>query len=344
MKKKSADRNKYYFYLTSVAVLALLLGSVVTIWLFSWGKNGDSRDSNAYNPPVAQENNFKPEEDIEKVSHPLTGEMVLKDSFGWPVAIMIDNVKYSRPQAGLEKAGIIYEALVEGGITRYLGIFDSFNLPSKIGPVRSARPYFIDFAEEYKGIFIHAGGSPSALSQLSSANVYDLDGIRKEEYFWRDQSREAPYNLYISNTSINHFIEKQNIPKNFSSFSSWKFSQDKKNWPFHGPVVKIGFQEEVTWIYQKENGFYRRQDNGLKAKNLIILETDTRTVDEIGRLFIRTQGKGPALFFQQGRVSGGQWEKKDGRTRFYDYKGSEISLIPGPTWIEIISPDTVVTY
>lgn len=336
-KKSKLKKDKKHLYLASGIALFLLIVGIV----FGWSTNNEHKPEEALNPDA------KPNINVQqiKVEHPLTGQLVSKEEIGFPISVIIDNISFSRPPSGLEKALNVYECPVEGNITRYLAIFDSSDLPSKIGPIRSARPYFIDFAEEYGNIFIHAGGSPQALSQLEQTSLYNLDEIKKGDYFYRDNQRQAPYNLYTSKELIEKFIEDKNISLNFSlSFEPWLYSQDEKNWPFHGPEINITFYEDVIWQYDDKEEVYIRSKDGFQCNNLIILKTDIEVIDQIDRRFIRTDGEGEALFFEKGKMLSGWWKKENGRTKFYEKNGQEVSLIPGKTWIEVVSSETVITY
>ena len=121
----------------------------------------------------------------------------------FPVAVVIDNDVLARPQAGLARASLVYEAPVEGGMTRYLAIFPADIDLEVIGPVRSARPYFVVWAEELRALFVHCGGSPEALARLKADTVYDLNEFYNNAYFWREESdnRSAPHNVLISGTN-----------------------------------------------------------------------------------------------------------------------------------------------
>jgi len=133
-----------------------------------------------------------------------------------PVVVMIENHYDSRPVAGLEKASIIYETIIEGGITRFLAVFDGGVSAKRIGPVRSARPFFIDMAEEWDGVYFHAGGSPEALaelkfSDLDRVNEISADGV----FFWRDISKLPPHNLYTSSILMERAIASKNFGCSF---------------------------------------------------------------------------------------------------------------------------------
>ena len=118
-----------------------------------------------------------------------------------PIAVMIDDLSPARPQSGLQSASIVWHAPAEGGIPRYMAIFAD-TLPKEVGPVRSARLYFIQWASEWKAVYVHAGGLPQALATLAAKGhgqlVFNADEFRYSSYFRRSRDRFAPHNLYSS--------------------------------------------------------------------------------------------------------------------------------------------------
>ena len=119
-----------------------------------------------------------------------------------PIAVMIDNHSGAWPQANLNKAYIVYEIVVEGGETRLMALFKGQNL-EKIGPVRSSRHYFLDYALENDAIYVHHGWSPQAESDISTLRVNNINGIQESsKNFWRVKDKSAPHNLFTSTASI----------------------------------------------------------------------------------------------------------------------------------------------
>jgi len=228
------------------------------------------------------------------------------------------------------------------------------SLPQKIGPVRSARPYFADWAAEYKGIFIHAGGSPQALDNIKSHlyDFYNLDEIGGDGiYFWRDAQRSRPHNLYILPESIERAIKKKGWPldvnDDFLELDVKKkiVSSDDE---IDSSIIKIDYKEPVIWQFDRAmNSYFRYQNNKpfmdegngqIRSSNVIIQKTEVKILDKIGRRLIKTFGHGDAFIFQGGHVIKGVWIKNQttGRTFFYDQQGEKIKFLPGPVWIEIV--------
>lgn len=273
------------------------------------------------------------------------------------VGVMIDNHPEAWPQRGLSQARVVYEAPVEGGITRFLAIFDNAQMVEKVGPVRSARPYFIDWLKEYgDGLYMHCGGSPAALALLGNADIFSANEYYKGSYYWRDEARQAPHNLYTDSEEWQKFILKYGADRSARDWEGWKFKRDIKNIEEIKDIegdsvkrVKIKYRPEydVEWVYNLESNRYERWQNGQKmldadmpvtAENVLIQSAAVEILDDIGRRGIETVGEGEARVLLLGKLIRGSWRREDlnSRTRFYDKDGKEIELIPGQTWVEVV--------
>jgi len=275
-------------------------------------------------------------------------------------AVMIDNLALARPQHGLSSASVVYEAPVESGITRFMAVFPASLALEKIGPVRSARPYFIDFAAEYDAIYAHVGGSPQALERLKGTyEVFDLNQFWNGGVFWRSRDREAPHNVYTSSEDLDAFA----VSKGYESreLDPWLFKDDmnEDERPYFGGDLSVDakYKEYVAdWSYDtKTNDYARRQGSGdhvdalsddqIRAKNVLVQFTDIEVIDGVGRRKVRTSGEGEAIIALDGQVYNGTWSKgSSGRTRFYDKNGDEILLNRGTTWVTIVATGTEVSY
>ena len=278
-----------------------------------------------------------------------------KSAESFPVAVVIDNDIMARPQESLSKASLVYEVPVEGGMTRYLAIFPADIDLSAVGPVRSARPYLVALAEELKALFVHCGGSQEALNLIKEADLYDLNEFYNANYFWRDRSsvRLAPHNVLISGDNWRSYLEKRGLSDNKAE--AWLFKEEAKLDPApEAQDINIYFSANfrAMWRYQPDTNSYRRFFNGLEsadgfgpiqAKNVIIQFTDTKVLDEAGRLQLDLSGSGEAKICVDGICRQGVWRQRDGRrTRYYYEDGEEIKLNPGVTWIEIAGSNTRV--
>lgn len=279
-----------------------------------------------------------------------------------PVTVMIENLSSVRPQAGLQAANVVYEALAEGGITRFLVIYASGDEMSEIGPVRSARPYFLDWAAEYHGLYAHAGGSPEALGSIPEYPFQDLDQINgQQNYFWR--KKEVPimeHSLFTSSQLLSFAVRDKELPEN-GDFESWVFKDEaeKSARPPEEKKISIDYSTysyKVDYVYNSEKNVYLRFNGGeehldslskeqISVKNVIVQYLKTSLVDA-SRLGMETVGDGGALIFRDGLMIQGTWQKesRDSRTKFLDEQGQEIPLNRGNIWIEAVPTDRNVTY
>jgi hypothetical protein len=303
---------------------------------------------------------------------PLNGELFTKgEKQIWegrrPLTVMIENHSDARPQSGLSKADVIYEAVAEGGITRFLAIYYCGAAAEDfiIGPVRSARTYFIDFASEYGDypLYAHVGGA-------NDLNQFSL-GFPT---FWRDYERlgrpvATEHTMYSTPDKLYEIAHERGLDAQDDDgnrwdedFQSWQFKDDGQE---KGSVDKIefdfwsGHQEyRVTWQYDQENNQYLRLNNGeehkdlnndeqLKAKVVIVqFMIEKGPVDALKHLLYTTIGTGKALVFQDGQVTTTTWSKADrqSRTVFKDSRGEEIKLNRGQIWLEIVPVGQEVNY
>lgn len=296
----------------------------------------------------------------------LNGAMVAEGSEALrPLAVMIENHPDARPQSGLSKASVVYEAIAEGGITRFMAVFGDARTSVRVGPVRSARPYFVDFATEYKAFYAHVGGNANALDQIKATGVYDLDqfGLGEPTYK-RDFSRNVAteHTMYSTTDKLWDAATVKRGWGTNAEYDSWNFADDVA--ASVRPVtqtVTVNFSTPsflVDWQYNPTTNSYARVMGGkphvdaidnqqITVKN-IVLQTVTRTplttrINEHGWLMQLT-GSGKALVIQNGKATEATWKKTGtGRTRYYNAAGDEIPLIRGQTWISMVHPDTTVT-
>lgn len=277
------------------------------------------------------------------------------------VGVMVETHPDARPMIGFSKAKIVYEAPVEGSFTRYLAIFDSKQNVPKIGPVRSARPYFIDWLQEYgDGLYMHSGGSPEALGLIKSRNIFDANEFYWGEYYWRDQVRSAPHNLYTSSDNWKKILDEYgNNKEQFTPAKAWKYAAIVGKNIASDSKLSIDFNSTygVMWNYDPKSLLYVRSVNGLRekdadgagvfARNVIIQFTDVNLItgDDSGRKTVRTLGTGKAMVLKKGSIITGTWEKKNltDRTRFYDKNHREVLFAPGNTWVEVVPTDAKIS-
>jgi|WetSurMetagenome_2_1015567.scaffolds.fasta_scaffold03831_7 hypothetical protein len=293
------------------------------------------------------------------VRRAVDGVYVKPEEANYPaVAVMIDNHPDARPQSGIDKASLVYEAEVEGNYTRLMAVFASLYNVKEIGPVRSARPYFIDWAEELNSIYVHCGGSPEALADLAQDNILDLNEFYNGQYFWRGQAKNAPHNIFISSENINKFLEDRkifsgnNIARNFKDDSPISKASSSA-------AIKINYniaEFKVEWVYDAGNNSYVRylggkpeltaDGNKITAKNILIQTVPATVVDAELRLKMNTVGSGSAVLCQDGICQKGKWSKSQlgSTTKFTYSNGQEMRFNAGPTWIEIVRPEIKIEY
>jgi len=269
-----------------------------------------------------------------------------------PYAVMIENKDDSRPPAGLTRASIVYEAPAEAGITRFLAVYDPYEEIDKIGPVRSARDYYIDWAAQYYPLYAHVGGSPQALAAIPEANIFDLNEFYNWKYFWRAHDRYAPHNVYTSSSRLAEAISDKEISEVYD-YETWRFKDDRAIEDPGAQKIIVDFSipvYEVTWQWASGTNEYMRyhnvsqphlDENGAEiiAKNIAVIATEAYVIDNEGRLKLRTTGKGKAWVFRDGEVVEGTWSKpnSDSPLKFYDVTGRDVELNRGATWVEVIT-------
>lgn len=287
-----------------------------------------------------------------KAVNPLTGlaDMDVKYINQRPLAVMVENEYHARPQSGLDKASVVYEILAEGGITRFLALFLGEDI-DEIGPIRSARPYFIDYAMEYNSIYIHYGASPQGYSDLKELKINDIDGIYDGVTFWRDSSRKEPHNAYSSTEKMLRTSEKRGYLKPVD-LKVWDFNEQDA--PPQGEALekfKLTYfnNYSVSYTYDAAKKAYERYINGkphtdrktgepIFVKNIIIQYVNARVIDKVGRLEIKTTGSGKAYYISDGFCEEIKWKKdsRSSRTVYTLTDGTELKINPGNTWIQVM--------
>lgn len=278
------------------------------------------------------------------------------------IAAMIENIKASRPPSGLDKAHVVYEALAEGGITRFLALFLAGEDIKEIGPIRSARPYYISWAEAYKPLYLHAGGSPQALSYLRSSktNVIDYNQFYHGPNFIRDRSRAAPHNLYTNSFLMSDALNKLKLST--PTYTSWLFKDetpiDQRPETVNDIVIEFSSASyQVKYTYDRANNRYVRYVGGqphvtrdgsqIYTDNIVVEYMKTGLIPgEKQRLQMSTVGTGDMIMFRDGTAVKGTWkkEKNTAHESFYDEQGNALALNPGTTWIEALPIGRKVTY
>jgi len=290
-----------------------------------------------------------------KYYSPLTGlEVPSQVDTTKPVtAIMIENSPDARPQSGLKDGEVVYEAIAEGGITRFLVLYQQ-NKPDLIGPVRSVRPYYLDWARPYDASIAHVGGSSLALQQVRDGSWRDIDQFFNGSYYWRASDRYAPHNVYTSFAKLDALNQAKGYtsshPAEMKRTDGKAVSQpDATSISVHisGPLY------DSSYTYDKTSNAYTRSEGGevhndrekgaITPAVVVVMEVPTTQVfEDTFRESMQTTGSGKVTIFQNGTVIQGNWHKNTAADQlsFTDADGKDISLVRGQTWITAIPSDT----
>lgn len=305
-----------------------------------------------------------PEERIEVdglIRSYLTGEMIpVEQGNRRPLAIMMSNDKGALPQYGINRAGVVYEAPVEGAMNRYMAILEAYDDLERIGSVRSCRTYYTYFAREFDAVYAHYGQSTFALPYLKNVdNINGVEGIGTVAYY-RAKDKKAPHNAYASGSSIKKAMEKLGYAQEYNSSYQGHFQFSVKN-----PVVLEGddawgarkitlhYPINEPWFeYQEEDGLYYRYQYGaahlgnegqIAVKNILIQYCPAGYYATTEYRDINVHGSGWGYYVTGGKAIDVTW-KKDGEfgvTHYYDASGKEIRLNPGKTWVCICTTDNM---
>lgn len=319
--------------------------------LFILSSCGCSKEQNIEQEPIVEEEEEVVEQEIRPFSFPLTGIGSQDAPEGRAVAVVINNHPKARPQSGIHQADIVYEALAEGKVTRFLAIFQSEH-PEKIGPVRSARNYFIELAKGYDSLFVAHGYSPDAFELLQRGYLDELNGMSYDgSLFKRSKDRQAPHNSYITFANILKGAEQKKydmskVPRNNVFLTEEEQTQLQGN---HASKVTLSYGSNlfnVRYEYDQQTEKFTRfsneeqtVDNDSKKPvlldNIFIVETNHQVVDEEGRLDIDLTSGGNGYLFQKGKWYEVQWKNEAGRM-IPVHNGQKIGFVPGKTWIHIV--------
>ena len=266
------------------------------------------------------------------------------------VTVKIDNTQAGHPKYGVDQADVVYEEVVEGGITRLAAIFNSHD-PDRVGPVRSVRKTDQSLVWPIGGIFAYSGGAPYAIASINTAPVVQLDESRAGELMFRDHSRKAPYNLYAH---VNFMYGKCGTPVPPPPLFDYR-SADAPVVGAPTATVRVGFLAgfAVTWTWDAPSGTWKRSIFGqpedvasgtqLAPKNVVVMFVPYVGGDaqhsDIGAEAALI-GHGTAVVYTAGKQILGSWSRpdKDHPAQLLDPAGNVISLTRGQTWVEL--PDT----
>lgn len=330
MKLPSFLNNKKI--LAAVMVILLLL-LAVTFYVL----NDDSN-----NPITQQETYFSQ----------LTGQEVSKDiSERSILGVMVENSEKARPQTGLSAAGIVFETTTEGGITRYLALYQD-ELPDEIGPVRSLRPAFVSWVMGFDAAVAHVGGSPEALQLVKEKSAKSLNQFNNEEPYYRSDERQTPHNMYVRTKNLIDLMQQKEYTK--SDSNEFKWTNEAQADDLNATKIDVSFSSsafETSYEYDQNTNSYKRFLAGqahtdpttkdqIIVKNVVVLSMEDS---------INANGEGKAHIFKNGTLIEARWEKQsiEDSLRLYAVNEGEkvdIELNKGSTWIAVIPGSGSVNY
>ena len=279
-----------------------------------------------------------------------------------PIAVMIDNHNQAWPQAGLNKAYLVYEAIVEGGETRLMALFKGVTV-DKIGPVRSSRHYFLDYAMENDAIYAHFGWSPQAQSDITKYSIDNINGITESEStFWRVKDKSAPHNAVTSTEALLKVAKSKGYKTTSDKKSVLNYTTDDVNLEDGQGATSVTIPhstlQTVKYEYDEQNQVYKRYarkkaqtdwdtGNSITTKNIIITFCDNYTLpdsEDKGRQGLKNTGTFDGYYITNGKAIKIKCikEARNTQTKYQDLQGNEIKVNDGNTWINICPKDAKV--
>lgn len=275
-----------------------------------------------------------------------------------PVAVMMSNDREAQPQYGINRAGVVYEAPVEGGMNRFLAFLEDYDSLERIGSVRSCRTYYIYFAKEFDAIYAHYGQSTFARPYLEYAdNINGLEAIGTTAYY-RSSDKKSPHNAYTSGQRLTEAIEKLGYSTAYDPAYAghYRFARDgndvsleERPGVMDAAAAETGYLlNQAYFLYDEEDGLYHRYQYGdvhqgdegpVTAKNVIVQFCQSGYYASTEYLAFNVHTSEFGYFLTGGKAIPVSWEKEGeyGPTRYYDLDHREIVLNQGQTWVCIIS-------
>lgn len=358
---KYAIEEKYLYFLSAVVSIAAL--GLMAWFGFSYASRIHPVDEDNFSDVTSND-----EKKDCKFTRGIDGACVnlLSEENPKLVGVMVENHLDARPQSGISKASVVYEAPVEANYSRFLLIYPLGDEVAKVGPVRSARSYYLDWVSEFDDImYMHVGGSPEALNLIDEYGLFDLNEFYHGWYYWRSEDRYAPHNVYTSNKlwekaweddKLDIIQDSNNIIQSVDDImqtDGWKFENNQESCLENCvDEITISFLPpvyEAVWKYSTSTQQYERfqlgkphvdQDGStMYADTIAVQYVETQVLDTYGRLAMDTIGEGKTSVFRNGFEIQGIWKKssRTDKTRFFDESGNEIFFKPGKIWIEVVN-------
>ncbi len=301
--------------------------------------------------------------------NPLNGEAIAEPYTARPVAVMLNNILAAMPQHGQSQADILYEVLAEGGITRCMAVYSDVSAVPKIGSVRSSRLYYVELAQSYDAIYVHAGGSTEALNYLSSSGWADIDGNSgSSSYFYRDSDRISAgyaweHTLFTSGPQLVAAAEALGLRSTVEEGTTFGLEFDDSTVYVGSSAetvqVKFGIGTKTTsFTYNADDSLYYAAQFGsdyidgttgeaLTFRNLLVLRTSLSVLSgEAGYLRVDTTGSGTGYYMCNGQCVAIRWSRESVTDPFtYTLEsGAPLVLSPGKTYIAVVSTSASIQY
>lgn len=350
-------RNKFFLIIIPCSLIIVASGVVSTLIII-----------NADRTEIVEEP--EPEipapEPLQKYFSHLTGvELTSKEAITSPInCVMIENSPNARPQSGLKNAGVVYEAEAEGGISRFLAVYQN-SMPEKIGPVRSVRMHFLEWSKPYGCLLAHAGGAWDALQAIANSSNGYMSVSENRTNFWRASDRYAPHNLYTNSEKLTAANEsKGNVSSNYLGFPRAIASITPTRSETAASTINIVMSSalwNVTYQYDASSNSYLRshQSGGAhmdkdvngnltqNAPNVVVAIMTNRVARPGGAYYnVTTSGSGVAYIFQNGEYIAATWSKSSAgaELEFKNEEGAEIVFNRGQVWITAVPNGKTVSW
>lgn len=288
----------------------------------------------------------------EEIVAPLTGVAIDEPTNNRIVGVMVNNHSKARPQTGLSKADLVFEILAEGQITRFLAMFQS-EIPDVVGPVRSAREYYFNLANDYNALYVYHGAANFVNDMIMNRGIEHLNGSLYDNdgnLFKRESFRKAPHNSYLQLGAV-YDVAKSKGYETTSDIEPLTFVKSDKEISGdpaqHAEIVYSDQPMEIVeYDYSASDEVYTRYNDReqtvelnteepIQVANVFIVETPHEVIDDAGRRAVDMESGGNAYLLQKGKVQQLQWENREGR--IVPVKDGEIvGFVPGKTWINVI--------
>src|SRR5690625_1344475 len=334
-------------YLIGIILLLLLL-------ITACSNDEDEKTSQDLVPKEIEQEEL-PESEPEVVKpqyiYPLTGEPIFEPSMNRIVSVMVNNHPAARPQSGLSQADLVFEILAEGQTTRFMALFQS-EAPTVVGPVRSARPYYFNLANDYGALYVYHGAANFIEEMLKSGAADHLNGAYYDNdghLFNREAFRKAPHNSYVTFASVREVAQTKGYSMETEHHPLTFLDEEELDEITGDSVRGISFnygQDNVRYLYDEAKDVYTRYNGEqqtvelndqtpIELSNVFVIETAHQVVDNAGRREIDLASGGNAYLLQKGKLQRIQWQNKEGYlTPVQD--GQVVPLVPGKTWINVI--------